>query len=242
MQVLPYGRADRPRRRHKAFRIIAIIAIVIFLFNEVPPFVDRLQLLYWQHECMVFTAPPNVVVWQSNNPLLPKPAMPPGYVDPLYLGGNNVARMPRCMVKFLEATQSLRPPFSVILPAGAIFIHERKSRSGLRRLVMVEVLEQGGWTFAVNYQAVSPGTLSTDPVYWPDTSKPVPPVTSAPPPCIFFAGQIDPNDSSHFTIGYEWDDGVRRVMDGYLGDDGNVHLSYKDADLESELKRLHVEH
>jgi hypothetical protein len=55
-----------------------------------------------------------------------------------------------------------------------------------------------------------------------------------------FAGIADPADESRFTIEYEWDDGVRGVIDGQLLDTGRVSLTIRPGpgDYDSYMKRL----
>jgi len=233
MEILAYRKPDPPRRRQRALILIGAVLLVIFLFNEVPSFLRRLQLLYWQHQCMTFSAPADAVVWQYSRDLRREPPMQRGYVDAPTIDPNAIGRTPLCMLKFLGLTARF-PAFGY----GVIFLHQRQSHSGLRRLVMVEVFSDKDCTFPVDYQAVVPGTILNEPVFCLDTQKPSPPITGIPQPRVFFAGQIDPRDESKFTIGYEWNDGVRREISGYLGDDGNIHMSVKKGDLDGEMKRV----
>ena len=52
-------------------------------------------------------------------------------------------------------------------------------------------------------------------------------IVSFPLPQRIFAGQPDSTDASHFMIEYEWPDGTRGTIDGYLLDDNCVKMSIR---------------
>jgi hypothetical protein len=64
---------------------------------------------------------------------------------------------------------------------------------------------------AAAYDLATGDTVSNRPMFGGGPATPVLPF-----PQRVYAGQIDPADSSHFTIEYVWPDGVHGFLDGYL--------------------------
>ncbi len=117
-------------------------------------------------------------------------------------------------------------------PPALMFLHERTSPSGHRRLVTVIALPQDqSFTpdFIDGHDYISdvfiPGTLTTDPQRVPkfwvlDVLSGYP---AKPPNLRIYAGQVDPHDASKFTIRYEiW--AQTGVLDGQLTDDDKLKL------------------
>jgi hypothetical protein len=101
-----------------------------------------------------------------------------------------------------------------------LFMHERFASPGSERLVVVQL-----WGSGLIAQAGKPATLSLGSRM--DTDR-----TSLQPldADTFFAGQLDPRDASHFTIGYEHD-GKPGTIDGWLMNDDTVKLEVRDGPL-----------
>jgi hypothetical protein len=109
--------------------------------------------------------------------------------------------------------------------AGVLFLHERTSPSGARRLVVVlsDFMTDTKPKFIAGYDvdAFAHGQASwsqppgEDVCYWDidvlDSVSPTPPHVRV------YAGQADAGDRSHFTIRYEVD-GAAKIVDGYLQD------------------------
>jgi hypothetical protein len=108
---------------------------------------------------------------------------------------------------------------------GVLFLHERTSPSGARRLVVVlsDFMTDTRPKFIVGYdvdafahgQATWSQPPTEDVCCW-DIDV-IDSVYPTPPHVRVFAGQVDAADSTHFTIRYEID-GVAKVVDGYLQD------------------------
>ena len=114
-----------------------------------------------------------------------------------------------------------------------MFMHERTSPSGHRRLVCLYCFPDTHsfipqFIEGYNYQAdvIAPATLKTNakfiPRFWAIDVLSGYPVK--PPNLRIYAGQLDPRDASKFTIRYEiW--GQTDVLDGQLMDDDQVKLT-----------------
>ena len=126
---------------------------------------------------------------------------------------------------------------------GTLFLGERRSPAGNRRLVAVDLRvswNNKNWAASVEKRAVVPGTLRTEPrETW--GGPPADDLTTTnlvgQRDALFmfdwtqkvklYAGRPDPADPSHFTIDYEID-GRRATVDGWLRDDDAVDLTPSD--------------
>jgi hypothetical protein len=143
-----------------------------------------------------------------------------------------VAKFPTCWTRFskLVGLNNPRPGQSF----GAIlFLHERTSSAGNRRLVCIRFFPET-YSFTPQFideynveQAVfTPATWMTDAAqnYIPQPADVLSAFPSRPPDLRIYAGQIDPKDDSQFTIRYEmW--GQSDVLDGRLLNNDQVTLT-----------------
>ena len=229
---------------------------------------QRVRLLYLQRECMNFSAPATAVVFEPPQSGAAPPARAAGFVDsggtiardwfsPVVSQsgfGNALlrwpsvpltTRTPHCFDAFASMV-SVNPIVTAFasLPDSVPFAHWRVSRKGTGRLVVI-MMAFGGYDWWWDATIV-PGTLIRNPLVkishptWPSNDE----MHGIHSPTFgmrrFFAGQIDPADGSHFTIGYQWNDGVRGTIDGWLQDDGSVRLQVRPGpgDVTSEEARL----
>jgi hypothetical protein len=125
--------------------------------------------------------------------------------------------------------------YSPLIKPAVIFLHERISPAGHRRLVRVTYGSQAD-TFSAQFIhglncdtfTVTPGTWSQPPIYTPQGWMfDVETVWPRKAPLVrIFAGQPDPNDPAHFTIRYRmW--GQEDVLDGRLLDNDRVTLTFR---------------
>jgi len=143
---------------------------------------------------------------------------------------------PRCLAGFLQASGT-KSVFQRGDPVA--FCHELCSPSGKRRLVVVRVirgyLSECMTKFAAFQEIVydDRGTEAAARLPWDENGPPFP------GPSLIEAAQIDPRDASHFTIAYQWPDGVCGTIDGWLRDSGSVDLSVRPGpgDLMSAFQR-----
>lgn len=188
------------------------------------------EYLYWQRQCMEWAAPVGTVAYEDNpsgaTALLKSPDYKPMPLETAaYLEGSGY-NVPA--VAILQAPAAAR-----VLPAGAlhdgiVFMHRLRSPAGNARLVVIRSrlwkCGRNGYTVQLFFPLVlkpapywpfEPAEIVGDPSqailsdFWMTTPKPEwgdLGNTAAPyaPTLRLFAGQVDPNDSSHFTIAYEY--------------------------------------
>jgi hypothetical protein len=201
------------------------------------------RLLYWQRQCLRYTAPADQIVYDEDPinaaKLLAGDSQYGAYAlkrrsGPTPVTGSSVnaaARVPDCWLRFGSITATT-PKWG--RGNGAVtFLHERVSRSGHRRLVCVRYFPEAD-TFVAslingyNYSAdaITPAAFTKPPVrallvYVIDVLSGWP---RHPPMVRMYAGQIDPNDSSRFTIRYQmW--AQSDTLDGRLEDNDDVTLT-----------------
>jgi|1185.fasta_scaffold181473_2 hypothetical protein len=134
-------------------------------------------------------------------------------------------QQPTNAVAFDAQLAQTPPKEARVLPdrtnAAYVFIHERKSQSGARRLVTVHVDHQYiGLSFIST--SYTPATIQPKSVLVIGPGRSMPFTASAAGVKVY-AGQPDARDESHFTI-RALDAGKSRNYDGWLGDDGVVTI------------------
>jgi len=206
------------------------------------------KLLYWQRQCMNFSAPADTVVYEEDPAAAAVLLKTPGY-SPYVLkrgAGRNApttpvqaaAFDPQCLINLAAFRPLQFGPF-VAAPGGVggcnaiLFLHERISPAGHHRLVYVSYAPstvdfQPEFIAGYNYEtsAVSPATWTTplsfaQRFYAIDVLSGYPPT---PPLVRVYAGQPDPTDPAHFTVRYQiW--GQEDTLDGRLQDDDQITLT-----------------
>lgn len=220
-------------RRVMGLLLLAIVAGAAWWFHA--PLWQRAKLLYYQRQCLNFTAPPEQVVYDENN----------GTVSPLigtagYRGYPAAAAYLKVPRPPLPPTVAVRPApelgnYTVLtnwwptLPVATVFLHERRTKSGLVRLVAVMrwPIETGYIVdeFGLEPVVIAPGGLMSQPVVhgprvggWSIVPASNPADTQN---LRFYAGQPDPADPAHFTIKYDLRNGTG-IIDGRLNEDGQT--------------------
>jgi hypothetical protein len=201
------------------------------------------QILYYQHQCLTYTAPPDAVVYE------PDPAKAAALLQKglQYWGVNSTPEFaivpePRCLQRLASLLPGTPPGVpiitrSVTTPAistgsGLGFMHELRNHKGDRRLVVVAPPNSPSWTeycvapLTQLLGNVQSGTLSIDSCYSTAFMLGVDPAGAL----RIFAGQLDPNDASHFTFAYETRDGTGKgTIDGWLDDQCNIVMRVRDG-------------
>jgi hypothetical protein len=242
----PLDYAPAPRNRRWIYRVIfasLLLGLALVAWKWGPTWWRRAEVLYWQHQCLQFSLSPDTVVYEED----PTEAAallagnPEYHPYPLQRRSSMQAAVsPATAAAFgvsewNKLTLVLSRSYSPLINPAVIFLHERISPAGHRRLVCVRYGPQGD-TFSAQFVqslncdtfTVIPGTWSQPPIYTPQgwefdvlTGWP-----RKPPLVRIFAGQPDPNDPAHFTIRYRiW--GQEDVLDGRLLDNDQVTLTFR---------------
>lgn len=197
------------------------VTLGLLVWTRGPAVYDRAMLLYWQRQCMTYTAPADQVVY-DNSPdgrqtLLARGGKPLGQTPT-----SGVGRVPGAAAEFLARTD-----FNWFYPSeGVLFLHGLTSPGGQRRLIMITVSEDDAPSVYLP-NAITAYTI--DPYGWSKTGgiglrEVRTGVVTKPANLQIYAGQVDPNDPSHFTIRFKRTEAG--MIDGRLTDDGVVHLQF----------------
>jgi hypothetical protein len=205
---LEYAR-ESPWHRRRSARLVVLLCFGLLVLSATARWGNqmlmRIKAKYYFNQSMAWTAPSDYVAYQRHT----QGWMPDGTVA---VPWQNF---------YQNYTGSL--PVSV----GTLFLHERTSRGGNRRLVAVDVVgaEPHLGRVHANMRVFSPPVG----IAWPKqrtTSIATLPLATNDGLFKIFAGQPDPNDPSHFTIVYEGGN-HRGVIDGWLQDGDNVLLELR---------------
>ena len=235
-----WHRRRRWRRMALASLLVLLTAAGFLSWRRWGPRVQaRVQMLSAQRACLQFDSAPGTVVFDRDRD-----------AGATYATWMRDGRTVKYVIP--PAWTTFHPkyvePFSPLQSGGlqshgTLFLHERRSPAGNRRLVTVELNtswgKSGTW-IAMDTRAIIPGTFRTE----PKETWGGPPATDLTSTNLvgrrvdmlmdvpygkalkLFAGHPDPTDVSHFTIDYEIDR-RRETIDGRLGDDDSVAMSLR---------------
>jgi hypothetical protein len=210
-----------------------VLALVVSVGVRFGPTVWRqTRILYWQRQCMNYTASPAMIVYEEEAAAAAKLMAADSQYANYYAYGADpqiaAAFKPRCWANLGSLVPNSWKIFGASFGGATIFLHERTSPAGHRRLVSVRL--QPNWNQIEGFHhspiATIPATLTKMPA-GEITSENIAEIRRENwhrlPQLRVYAGQIDPADSSHFSIHYEmWGQGD--ILDGRLGDDDRVTL------------------
>jgi hypothetical protein len=232
--------APRPRARTKRWFVhLAIFAIIVgvslALWHWSDSIQHRVALGYWARQCAAYAPPPGQIVYDSGGGKLRADALlnssPEYHEAPRIWSGRDVLEGIFLWVRPWTNLRSHLPPNRPELPDRTpIFMHDRTSANGSTRLVVVElgilpklstaVLSRGTFGASVVYTRYDYSLGELHPLYWGQ---------SVPRGTQIFAGQADPTDASHFTVGFTLD-GDAGMIDGWLENNETVLLRIRDVD------------
>ena len=216
--LLDYGRGPVPLRR-RARRLLPLVVLVGALMMGGAEARRHAELLALQRYCARYAVPADEVVYEARLQVLADPHRPDAPAELVDLP-NSTHPTPGPWQE-LTRWAGERP----LLDAGPVlFLHERRSARGERRVVCVEYA--GAWNPLIA-RTVRPGSPLSRPAFEPTQFSPAIDLTN----CArlrFFAGQPDPADASRFTIGYEMD-GRGGTLEGRLLEDGDIALRVLDG-------------
>jgi hypothetical protein len=220
--------------------VLACLAVAGWRWG--PPVWKHAQFLYWQRQCLAYAAPADQVVFENDTERAGKLLRQPGYVNVAPPGAPPVAvYMPRCWSEAMNlgGVSVVNTGFGAGGPGATLFLHERTTASGVRRLVAVHAPVGTPGVAGLPIPApvvVQPATLRTAPAVRDAVAKVHLDLLFHAPPgggsfsllsgpsgttARFFAGQADPADPSHFTIPFECG-GSRGTIEGWLKGDGDL--------------------
>ena len=212
-------------RRRSSRRVAALIASLLVTaaaWRWGPTGWRHVRLLYWQRQCLAYVAPADQVVLDDDPIVAAALLKREGYRNLAGAGSPPVAGfVPRCWAEAMRATTG--PPAGSVL-----FLHERTSPGGQRRLVILQLPGSGTppLTGSGIPALIEPATLTAAPkfhnavisadvdVSWPDLPR---------RSTRLFAGQADPADASHFVIRFQTG-GLGGTIDGWLEDNDRLRF------------------
>jgi hypothetical protein len=228
------GYSPRPpwHRRRKVRRVtfcLIVVGAMAGVIMQGPRVWRRARILYYQYECSTFSQPPDTVVYEPD----PARAALLLHKGLQYWGSEStpqyaIAPDPPCLVRL----NSLVP---VSCMSGLGFMHELRNHKGDRRLVVIDPPydpsaffyrvvpltrpfgDSPATTNSVNIGSCYPGKLLLN----LGSTTPDPGLRT-------FAGQVDPNDPSHFTFAYESPKG-KGTIDGWLTDQCDIEMRVRDG-------------
>jgi hypothetical protein len=222
-----------PLLRRKRIRRIALLlilaALVIAGWRYGGPVSRQVRLLYVQRQCLTYGPPVDRIASSDDPPDLAALSTLPDHCVLVNQNGARpnhpriVAYAPPCWNDFTCANF---PLLNHLRNAAIVFCHERTSRSGVRRLVVVE--RGTAWShypynpLNLDVLLIEPASLTGRPI---DRTPVYPNVwyTGATAietaPLRVYAGQPDPADPARFTIRYQVA-GHEHLVEGRLHDDG----------------------
>ena len=246
---LDYAPAPPLLRRKRARRIFLVIVLLLAAYPACrfgPPVYRHTRLLYLQHRCLTYSPPADQVVYDEDSPTaaahladrayIAVPPSPAWTQNRPSAGTKPIAARPTPELQDLFPLLPLNPKLSsfggtpTIGGSATLFMHELKTKTGLRRLVIVARSPAGygpyDYPFDLFPVLYEPATLTTAPraiaparqlsiIDWLGPAGPPPSRNLR-----FYAGQPDPADPARFTITYDLEDG-HGVIDGRLNDTGD---------------------
>lgn len=205
------------------------------------------QLLAIQEQCFTYIIPAGTVTYTEDPALAaalagqreqyatisPRPAPPQNWVPPI------ARREPAFWTALRELSATFTVGYETTKPYPMLFLHERTTPSGQRRVVVMQWVAEQSWGGAeisrllagrvhapagrgvaatlIDHVQVRVRLPAPDAIRGRMTGKGAH-VLQRPEPLTLFAGEPDPNDGSHFTIPYTIGE-TTGVIDGWVTDD-----------------------
>ena len=225
-QQLAYEAKRKSLRRR---RILVLVAVTILLCAVTPFAVryanmaaERWRVNQLYRECAAYTAPAETPVWEE---VAAQVKPPRGYEIVGSHNGNAAFFVPPTW-KQLNAAIGQQ-----IQTWGTLFLHERTTPTSKRRLLVG--VDIAGWSrggpvvLFARVRTISPAVPMRLPVQ-EKVDHPSVHLSATEAPLRLFAGQVDANDASHFTIDYVLGE-QKGVIDGWLKEDGSVVLEKREG-------------
>lgn len=243
LQYMPLRSRRRKRIVRAGLIALTLIVSVWAARHWGPPHLKQLKLLARQRHLMNYSPPGTQIIYALNDPATEavvagradyQIVMSRGYTEITCLQSEEWAD--------LTAVDWWRPSQPKTMMCPFAFLHERRTPSG--RVILVNVVicitpRLGGCQLLAAGECMTPASSQPGsfgvPLMLGTTGLDV--QTSSPVSRLrVYAGQPDPNDPTHFTIEYEWNEGSaspwkRGTIDGWARDSGDVKLQVRDGAL-----------
>jgi hypothetical protein len=234
----PDAPAQRRKRRRRRVLLVALVLGFAGLAVWLGPSTYRAVLrTYWERRVKAYTAPPDRVVYEEDPSRWPVLLAQPGYRK-MTAGSPGwqdfVAYLATPVTSFSKAS-------GVRAGGTALFAHSRRAPAGRERLVVVWLAyngirpnesgsgPEGQVRLALCTTVVTGSKRREGIVHVFIAPKSVAEHRRSPPYARIYAGQLDLNDASHFTIPFQIGD-YEDVLDGYLRDDETVLIRPRKLD------------
>jgi len=213
---LDYGKPP-PLHHRRGFQRAAIVgAIAILLvvaWQQGPTWWREIRAAYYERQCKAYTTPVSQIIFSYD----------------VSAGRTDTSSAPDCWIKFCATSYfagfSLRGP-----RVPLVFLHERVTPSGDKQLVAVVLTgySRRNLQFDAGLSAADRCSIYTTPVDIEHLDTGL---------LRLYAGQPDPADPSHFTIGYDMN-GKPGTIDGWLENDRSVEIQVRDGPLKPSTTDL----
>jgi hypothetical protein len=200
----PWYRGRTSRRIATGIGLLALAAVIALW---APTWILFLELKYYGNQCLKYAASPSAKVHETKGPWPRSDGR----------STTTISLRAECFVRFAKVAR-------VPVQGSTAFLHERQTPSGNRRLVAIHAVTHAGLRndsilfeariFYITSVFKLPHEVHNQfiaPFMWGSDSEAI------------FAGQVDPNDQSHFTILTE-DSTGETVLDCWLMDDDTVKI------------------
>ena len=234
MPPLEYSPGKRRIRWRRIVLLAALASLVALGLFFRTPLMHCSRLLYWQRQCMRYERPSSTAVWTTH---------PSNPTDPDYdrLTGDEEGTLyvlnPRCWEQYkIEAGVSESQVFGHGPACPTVFLHERISPGGHRRLLRVQCVGDNALMLPnVGFASyvIEPAGLWAQPK---SHSASVGDQSGKYAHAEIFFGQPDPSDASHFWIDFTVNE-RRGTIDGWLRDDDTVSFKLRDPATTRIVKR-----
>lgn len=247
MVTLDYGAKPNPWRKRGrwAIRFLLLAGLIFAGWRWGPPAWRQATLLHWQRQCLNYSPPPDMVIYEADPAAAKALLRRPGYspVDAVRTD-SSTNRKPTAIANIA----AYRPePWDALLQRGVFamrqfnsgrpqmtaicFMGELQTPAGERRLVVVEcaawwqVPQPGLESAALTTYSFTPAGAFGALTNLVDSRgfMGLGGLNHVPSDVRVFAGQRDPNDPSRFTIRYQAY-GQENIVDGSIDNAGRVKV------------------
>jgi hypothetical protein len=211
------------RRRKMVRRWLVAVLVVLSAVVWAPGFWNRVQVLWWQRQCLAYVAPADQVVY-DDGPAALQLLSGAGMTRSRTVGSSRTMVAART-VKCWDGLKQFVPTGK----SGALlYLHRGRNASGAERLIVVEFNYRHYYQLDFDCWDLSPANPVTALGLRSNADTFPMPFDAGDKPLRFYAGQPDPNDPTRFTIRYDLD-GKTGTIEGCVNDSGSVSLVAKDG-------------